>query len=484
MGIASVILLWAIYPVLRVFLFLILDPIPEDKKIHLDDQSLDDASGLNKTKHEGIFYADKRKDPKLAGLRELVVNAGKSGKKIIPVGARHSMGKQSLFQGAVHIDLSGLNEMKIEGDLLRVGAGTRWKDVLKFLAPLGLCVEIMQSNADFSVGGTLSVNAHGWQPNRPPVCSSVHQISLLTKGGKIETCSRDQNTELFQLVMGGYGMFGIILEAWIKPVPNEILQSSHKVVKVEQFTENWTEFKKNNTRLAFGRLSVSETNFFDQVLVTSYQPTGKISNDAPEYIPTFKNSLARAIFRASLNSPRGKSFRQSMENLLGGEAGGVHSRANLMIEPVRIFSNNDTDKTDLLLEVFIPQEKFAEFTNLAKGVLEHNSGNLLNVTVREITKDNDSILRYAKTDVFGLVMLFTVKHESQEEENLRKQAQSLYDISIKLGGSFYLTYRNFAKPAQVLAAYPELPKFLKAKIKWDPQEIFYSGFYQYLKSTR
>ena len=114
----------------------------------------------------------------------------------------------------------------------------------------------------------------------------------------------------------------------------------------------------------------------------------------------------------------------------------------------------------------------------------HNSGNLLNVTVREITKDNDSILRYAKTDVFGLVMLFTVKHESQEEENLRKQAQSLYDISIKLGGSFYLTYRNFAKPAQVLAAYPELPKFLKAKIKWDPQEIFYSGFYQYLKSTR
>jgi hypothetical protein len=484
LGIASVILLWGIYPALRVFLFLIIDPIPEDKKIHLDDQFLDDASGLNETRHAGIFRVSRQNDSNLTALKNLVLDAGKTGKKLIPIGARHSMGKQSLFQGSVHVDLSGLNEMKIEGDLLRAGAGARWKDILKYLAPIGLSVEIMQSNADFSVGGTLSVNAHGWQPNRPPVSSSVHQVSVLTKDGTIETCSRDQNSELFKHIMGGYGMFGIILEAWIKPVPNEILQSSHKVVKVEKFTENWNAMKKNNTRLAFGRLSVSESNFFDQVLLTSYQPTGEISKDNPQYIPTFKNSLARAIFRASLNSPRGKSFRQSMENLLGGEAGGVHSRANLMIEPVRIFSNNDADKTDLLLEVFIPQEKFAEFTNRAKDVLEHSSGNLLNVTVREITKDNDSVLSYAKTDVFGLVMLFTIKHQSQEEARLSKQAQSLYDLSIELGGSFYLTYRNFAQPAQVLAAYPELPKFMEAKMKWDPEEIFYSGFYQYLKSAR
>jgi hypothetical protein len=81
-------------------------------------------------------------------------------------------------------------------------------------------------------------------------------------------------------------------------------------------------------------------------------------------------------------------------------------------------------------------------------------------------------------------MLFTIKHQSQEEARLSKQAQSLYDLSIELGGSFYLTYRNFAQPGQVLAAYPELPKFMEAKMKWDPEEIFYSGFYQYLKSAR
>ena len=38
--------------------------------------------------------------------------------------------------------------------------------------------------------------------------------------------------------MGGYGMFGIIIEAWIKRVNNEILRSSHEVISVEKFSEN------------------------------------------------------------------------------------------------------------------------------------------------------------------------------------------------------------------------------------------------------
>ena len=475
---------WALYPIFRVLFFLITDPIPEDKRILISDKIINDASGLNETKHAGIFHVSKQNDQNLTALKNLVLDAGKTGKKLIPIGARHSMGKQSLAEGAIHIDLSGLNNISLEDNTVRVGAGARWKDVLKYLAPLGLSVEIMQSNADFSIGGTLSVNAHGWQPNRPPVNSSVLKISLMNKDGKIITCSRKENYELFKHVMGGYGMFGIIIEAWIKPVNNEILRSSHEVISVEKFSEKWSDLKKKNTRLAFGRLSLSQKNFFEKVLLTSYEPSGKISKEIPEYIPTIKSSLARAIFRSSLNSQRGKTFRQRMENLLGGEAGGVHSRANLMIEPVRIFTNNDKDKIDLLLEVFVPQKKFSEYTQKAKSIFEKQSDHLLNVTVREITKDNDSVLAYAKTDVFGLVMLFTIDRKSvDQEEQLRKQARELYDLSIQHGGSFYLTYRNYASHKQIHSSYPVLPKFLNAKKIWDPNEIFYSGFYEYLISN-
>lgn len=475
--------LWLIYPFLRACFFYFSDPIPEDRQILQNKEMLDDASGLNRTRHGGIFLVKNGQAPKFNVLKRLIQDADKNGTKLISIGSRHSMGKQSLSDQGIHIDLSGLNKMEMEKGLLRVGAGAIWKDVLKFLSLYGLSVEIMQSNSDFSIGGTLSVNAHGWQPNRPPVSSSVQKISIITTTGEILTCSRENNSELFRHAIGGYGMFGIILEAWIKPVPNEILHSVHEFVPTKEFSKKWEKSKKNGANLSFGRLSVVPNTFFEEILLTSYFRTGKISRDVPSYSATLKNSIARAVFMASLNSKRGKSFRQMIENLMGGEAGGVHSRSSLMIEPVRIFTNNDEDKIDLLIEVFVPQDKIYDFTQKAAAILKYRSDNLLNVTVREIAKDPDTALTYAKTDVFGLVMLFTVNRNSNEEATLKKQAIALYDIAIKIGGSFYLPYRNFANQTQLLDAYPELPEFIETKKKWDPNEIFNSGFYQYLKKT-
>ncbi len=390
------------------------------------------------------------------------------------------MGKQSIRRDAIHIDLSSLNGMRMEDGLLRVQAGARWKDILQFLAPLGLSVEVMQSNADFSIGGTLSVNAHGWQPNRSPVSSTVKKINLMDTNGKVRACSRHENTELFKHALGGYGLMGIILEAWIKPVPNEILMSSHKIVKYDDFNQEWEMMKEGPVRLAFGRLSVAPDTFFKQALLTSYQSTGDISNEPAEYKPNVKSSLARAIFRASLNSGRGKSFRQWMENLIGGEAGGIHSRANLLIEPVRIFTNNDMSKTDILVEIFVPRERFSDFIPKAEKLMINQSDNLLNVTIREITEDSDTALPYAKKDMFGLVMLFTIDRTEEAESVLQNKVSGLIDLALEQGGTFYLPYRNYANSEQMIKAYPELDRFISFKKKRDPDEIFASEFYSYL----
>ncbi len=472
--------LWLAYPIVRVGVFLIFDPIPKDQTFTLNESQINDASGLNQTEHSGITVLSSDLNQSILTLRTILKQAHLNRKRVIPLGARHSMGKQSIGRGAIHIDLSQLNEMRMEGGLLRVQSGARWKEVLQFLAPLGMSVEVMQSNADFSIGGTLSVNAHGWQPDRPPVSSTVQQITLMNASGEVMMCSRNENAELFKHAMGGYGLIGIILEVWIKPVPNEILRSSHKIVKCENFNREWNRIKERPVRLAFGRLSVAPDTFFQQVLLTSYQSTGDLSNQAAEYQPTMKTSLARAIFRASLNSGRGKSFRQWMENLIGGEAGGIHSRANLLIEPVRIFTNNDRDKTDILVEIFIPRERFAEFIPAAKKWMIGQSESLLNVTIREIAEDSDTALPYAKKDMFGLVMLFTIDRTREAENALQIKVSGLIDLALAQGGTFYLPYRNYADSRQMNKAYPELGEFISFKKKHDPSEIFSSDFYSYL----
>ena len=82
----------------------------------------------------------------------------------------------------------------------------------------GRSVAVMQSNNSFTVGGSLSVNCHGWQYGRAPIASTVESFRLMKADGSIVRCSREENAELFSLVLGGYGLFGIILNAELRVV--------------------------------------------------------------------------------------------------------------------------------------------------------------------------------------------------------------------------------------------------------------------------
>jgi FAD/FMN-containing dehydrogenase len=57
--------------------------------------------------------------------------------------------------------------------------------------------------------GTLSVNAHGITSD-DAIVTSVLSLRVILWDGKIVVCSRKKNTELFSLVIGGYGLFGIL----------------------------------------------------------------------------------------------------------------------------------------------------------------------------------------------------------------------------------------------------------------------------------
>jgi hypothetical protein len=78
------------------------------------------------------------------------------------------------------------------------------------------------------------------------------------------------------------------------------------------------------------------------------------------------------------------------------------------------------------------------------------------------------------------VILFTIDQNQKAEKKLQKQMVELIEIALNLDGTFYLPYRNFSNAAQLKKGYPELGNFISIKKKWDSDEIFASGFYQYL----
>ena len=94
-----------------------------------------------------------------------------------------------------------------------VSGGARWREVLAALDPAGLSPAVMQSSNDFAVGAAISVNAHGWPAPRGPVGSTVRAFRLMLADGTVARCSRDENAALFNQVIGGYGLMGVVIDA-------------------------------------------------------------------------------------------------------------------------------------------------------------------------------------------------------------------------------------------------------------------------------
>src|SRR5262245_45287309 len=83
----------------------------------------------------------------------------------VSVGGGHfSMGGQTASPGSLHLDMRQMNQVIAfhpQEKRIRVQAGIRWCDIQKFVDPHGLSVKIMQTYANFTVGGSISVNVHG-----------------------------------------------------------------------------------------------------------------------------------------------------------------------------------------------------------------------------------------------------------------------------------------------------------------------------------
>jgi hypothetical protein len=171
---------------------------------------LDDASQLSPTRVTSHLTI--REDPRSAAvdrLRAALAEARAAGRPFIASAARHSMGGQGLAKDGTVITL---DQQWLEPDtakqLYRVAAGERWSSVISRLDAIGFSPKVMQSNNDFGVASTFSVNAHGWPVPFSGCGSTVRAIAMLLADGSAVTRSRTENAELFQHAMGGYGLRG------------------------------------------------------------------------------------------------------------------------------------------------------------------------------------------------------------------------------------------------------------------------------------
>ena len=447
----------------------------ENSRVVLSDRIMNDASGLSPIpiqKH--LTLSENADDALVSALRRELDEAAFEGRSVNVSAARHSMGGQAIPRAgtAITFDNDAI-ELDSANRTYRVHAGARWSQVIAALDPQGWSPAVMQSNNDFGVAATFSVNAHGWPVPFGPMGATVRSLRLLLPSGDVVSCSPTENENLFGLAMGGYGLIGIIIDLVVDMVPNARLVPSFDQMAAEDFA---TAFQKAlddpAVTMAYGRLNVERDRFFEQALLVTYREHTDQTDLPAAAGSDWLSHVASRLYRAQLGNEAFKSFRWWNETTLGpAVGGGATTRNSLINEPVVTLDARDPNRTDILPEYFVSFDAFGAFLEACRDVIPSSYQEFLNVTLRYVAQDDKSVLSYANTPRIAAVMSFSQEMTTRAEADMQRMTEMMIDRIAEIGGAYYLPYRPHARVDQMATVYEGASDFAARKREIDPQLV-------------
>jgi FAD/FMN-containing dehydrogenase len=437
---------------------------------------LNDASELSPVRvSKHITFSQNPDDAFIDLMRAEIAEAQSAGRPVAVGAARHSMGGQSLPSGGTAITLDQRwMELDRAASTYRVAAGVRWSTVISQLDGHGFSPTVMQSNNDFGVASTFCVNAHGWAVPHGPFGSTVQSFRMLMADGELVECSREKNRDLFELSMGGYGLLGIIVDLVVKMVPNRVLVPTFARTSGDDLADRFEAAleTQRGVAMAYGRMDVSADGFLRDALLTTYSDENDRGEPPPAGGSGLVSHVSRLIYRAQLGSEDTKKLRWWMETSVAPALRGKATRNSLINEPVATLAEQDPSRVDILHEYFVPADRFADFLVACREVIPSSYQELMNITLRYVQADPESVLCYAPTHRVAAVMSFSQEKSLRAEEDMTRMTRNLIERVAELGGAYYLPYRLHATLDQMRKVYPRLDEFVRRKLEADPGRVF------------
>ncbi|RZJ48786.1 MAG: FAD-binding oxidoreductase [Flavobacterium sp.] len=396
-------------------------------------------------------------------------------------GGRFSMGGQTATEDAIQIDMRKFNRIvkfSKSQKQITVQAGIRWREVIQFIDKHDLSVRIMQTYANFTVGGSLSVNVHGRYVGEGPIILSVKSIKVVLANGEVVLASPSQNQDIFYAAIGGYGGIGIIAEATLLLTENCKVERKDEVMNIEDYEQYFVSEIKNNKNVIFHNADIYP-NRFDEIRAVSYSRTTKSLTIQERLKPNDGNyGFNRFAIKAVSGASFGKWLRKDIANPIYYKSNPVQWRNYEATYDVReLEPSSRTKSTYVLQEYFVPVENFKSFYPRLVEILKDNEVNVLNISIRNAKQDPGSILAWAKTEVFAFVIYYEQGVTQSDKQKVKLWTQQLIDASLSLKGSYYLPYQIHATKQQFLKAYHKAKEFFEVKRKYDPTYKFKNKFF-------
>lgn len=452
--------------------------------------TVNDASCLSRTPVAGVVAVRTEAD-----VRTAILYARAHGLTVSAAGVKHSMGGQAFRKGGVVLDMRPLNAIELDPAAMTVtvGGGASWHDIQVAIHPR-FAVKAMQSTDIFSVGGSISVNAHGMDHKAGAVMGSLRSLRVMLADGSIVTASRSENPELFAHVVGGYGLFGVILSATLDVVPNDIYRSERALIGYREFPETFKAITDDpSIGLSYVHLSTAPGSLLKEALVYRYRrveadqeldraPLSEVS--ATKLRRLTINLSKRADLFKSLKwwsekhlEPRFESCTVTRAQAMGDGEACLVSRNDPMHDSVPYLRNELPAETDILHEYFVPRDRIIPFIDGMREIFERRNANLVNASIRAVGRE-ESALTYAPAPAFSVVLYLTQATNADGNARMRELTSDLIDLTAREGGRFFLPYQLHYTAQQLERSYPEIGSFFAVKRRWDPTELFSNTWYE------
>jgi FAD/FMN-containing dehydrogenase len=431
----------------------------------------------------------------VASLDELaaaVRRAGSAGRAVCAAGGRHAMGGQQFVTGGTVLDTRPLNRVlafDAERGLVEVEAGIQWPELVEHLGGTPWGIRQKQTGADrLTLGGSVSANSHGRGLVFPPLVADIERLRLVGPDGLLAECSRDENPDLFRLVVGGYGLLGVIYSVTLRLGPRQKLERVVEVVEIDGLLDAFEQRIAGGFLYGDFQFAVDERSedFLRRGVFSCYRP---VDPDTP--IPAGQRALEREDWQRLLwfaHADKTRAFEEYAHHYLATSGqiywSDLHQLADYVDgyhEALDAMAGAAVPATEMISELYVPRERLADFMAAVADDFRRNGVDAIYGTIRLIERDDDTFLAWA-TERFACV-IFNL-HTVHAEAGIAQSAAAfrrLIDLAIERRGSFFLTYHRWASREQVEACYPQFGEFLRLKREHDPDEVFQSDWYRHYR---
>jgi FAD/FMN-containing dehydrogenase len=453
----------------------------------------DKHSHLNSTRVLGRI-APRSVDEVVGAVRR----SGQRGQSLSVAGSCHAMGGQQFATDGWLLDMRSMDQVLAfdrDRGIIHAQAGITWPDLMRHYVVAqrdgssAWGIRQKQTGADrLTLGGAVAANIHGRGLAYAPFVEDLEAVEVVLADGSIVECSRTRNYDLFRLVVGGYGLFGVVTSVKLRLVPRQKVARVVELARVEQIIERFEARIKAGYLYGDFQFSSApeDRSFLSRGVFSCYRPVDPDTPIPPGQIRLSPADWRRLLYLAHRNKLRAFNefadfYLQSSGQIYWSDTHQLsvylddyHGKLDEALQP-------QVAGSEMITELYVPRERLAAFMQDVRRDFLRHQVDFIYGTVRLIEPDTETVIAWARERFACVIFNLHVDHDARGLANSAEAFRRLIDIAIHHQGSYFLTYHRHATAAQLRTCYPTFERFLAAKKSFDPQEVFQSDWYRHYR---